>query len=170
MGITTTTDYGIRTICYLASFPELDSISGKEISEKMVIPYNYFLKVVPKLKDAGLLISHQGKKGGYTLIRDPKDISLYDIILAMEDTYVINQCLMRSDACSRDATSYCPAHGAFQVIQDNLDYQLNTIKVADLLDGQVDGLLASFSDALRQPGKSCHDTAAGCATCAPKIK
>ena len=66
MSLNITTDYAIRIMMYLANYYDPDplfapdgSCSGKVIADKMNIPYNYFLKIVPRLKDAGYLISFQ---------------------------------------------------------------------------------------------------------------
>lgn len=133
MTLSTTTDYAIRIILYLSSNTDMSHVSGKIIAEEMKIPYNYFLKIVPKLKDAGLIISHQGKLGGFELLKKPKDIPLYDIITVMEDRYVFNRCLIDPEHCNRSATTTCKAHTAFANLQNNIDNYLKNVFVSDLI-------------------------------------
>jgi Rrf2 family protein len=133
MALSTTTDYALRIILCLASHPEEKHVSGRIISDEMRIPYNYFLKIVPKLKDAGLLISHQGKLGGFELSKDPKEITLYEVIRAMDDRFACNRCLIDSAHCNRDAVGACKAHEAFKKLQSGVDSYLKDVIIEDLV-------------------------------------
>ncbi|MFM9412842.1 RrF2 family transcriptional regulator [Peptococcus simiae] len=137
MALNVTTDYAIRIMLYLSgNAPVGVSVTGKVIAENMRIPYNYFLKIVPHLKEAGFIESFQGKNGGFALIRNPEDITLYDIIAAMDDTLIINECLMDPVACGRNAAGHCAVHKAFAQIQVDLDKRLKSITLADIQDNQ----------------------------------
>ncbi len=140
MALNITTDYAVRIMLYMASNQGAnDCISGKEISSNMHIPYNYFLKIITNLKNAGFLISYQGKKGGYALVKDPKDISIYDIINAMGDSLTISECLKNPAACSRNFVGQCAVHNLFESIQQEIEQRLQTVSVADVIEQQ--GLL-----------------------------
>lgn len=138
MALNITTDYAVRILLHLAMHPIEDgsSISGKEISEEMKIPYNYFLKIVPKLKDAGLIVSYQGKHGGYALDKNTDDITVYDIIHAMDDDLILNQCLADPSACSRNATGFCAVHAFFDNIQEKLDHDLKGVTLDQVVADQ----------------------------------
>ena len=137
MSLNITTDYAIRVLLYLASNATVgESISGKEIAEEMGIPYNYFLKIVPNLKDANFIISYQGKKGGYSLEKDPADISLFDIIDAMEDDLTISECLKNPSACSRTYTGHCAVHNFFYSLQEDLEKKLRSVSLESVVQQQ----------------------------------
>lgn len=139
MSINITSDYAIRILLYLAEHSKEDhSVSGKEISEEMRIPYNYFLKIIPNLKNAGMLISFQGKKGGYILQRRADQISLYDVLEAVDDRLVYNQCLEEPKACSRNASGHCAVHNFFSDLQVDLDHSLKNVTIADMVANQHD--------------------------------
>lgn len=107
MALNVTTDYAIRILLFLSANAPLGvSVTGKIIAEDMCIPYNYFLKIVPHLKRAGFIESFQGKNGGFALVCQPKDITLYDVIAAMDDDLVVSECLHNPAACGRNASSH----------------------------------------------------------------
>lgn len=139
MSLNITTDYAIRIMLYLSDyydpdplFAPDDSCSGKIISEKMHIPYNYFLKIVPRLKDAGYLVSFQGKRGGYVLTTPPDTISLYDIIHAMDDDFILNTCTAPEKDCSRINPDCCPVHHVLNEVQNSIDSSLKAVFLSDL--------------------------------------
>lgn len=137
MSINVTTDYAIRILLYLASNGGRErTISGKEISEEMRIPYNYFLKIIPNLKNAGIVQSFQGKKGGYSLEVDPKDVSLYKLLDIMDDRVVLNQCLRNPNSCSRRAANHCAVHRSLEGLQEHIDKELSNMTIADLAEKQ----------------------------------
>lgn len=133
MAINITSDYALRTILYLSSEPEREKVSGKEICDEMKIPYNYFLKIIPLLKEAGFLSSFQGKKGGYTLEKTPEEISVYDVLCAMKDPIVISHCLTDNSICSRNATGHCMMHSLFETIQNHIDTEMKQSSMADIV-------------------------------------
>ncbi len=134
MSMLTTTDYAIRILVYLATRDDVPTVSGKEISEEMAIPYNYFLKIVPRLKDAGLIISYQGKKGGFELIKDPHEVTMFEIISSMEDGYIVNRCLVDPASCSRSATSHCKVHAALGELQMQINDALNSMTLIQFIE------------------------------------
>jgi Rrf2 family nitric oxide-sensitive transcriptional repressor len=88
MKITTTAQYAIRIILYLALKPGISTI--KEIGEAMNISPDYEIKITRTLKEAGFINITRGVKGGITLIKDPKTITLYDIIRAVDPSFCIS--------------------------------------------------------------------------------
>lgn len=139
MSLNITTDYAIRIMMYLANYYDPDplfapdvSCSGKVIAEKMNIPYNYFLKIVPRLKDAGYLISFQGKRGGYVLTTPPEKISLFDIIHTMEDDFILNGCTAPNGQCAQGTTDFCTVHYVLEDVQSSIDKTLKSVSLAQL--------------------------------------
>lgn len=137
MAINITSDYAVRILLYLAEHGQEDqSVSGKEISEEMRIPYNYFLKIIPNLKNAGMLISFQGKKGGYLLQKSADSITLYDVLEAVDDRLIFSHCLKEPKSCSRNAADHCAVHNLFSELQDDLDHSLKNVTIADMVADQ----------------------------------
>ena len=146
MSLNITTDYAIRIMMYLANYYDPDplfapdgSCSGKVIAEKMNIPYNYFLKIVPRLKDAGYLTSFQGKRGGYVLTTPPETISLFDIIHVMEDDFILNACTAPDGECARGVSEFCQVHYVLEDVQASIDRTLKAVNLAELSKERCDG-------------------------------
>lgn len=140
MSLNITTDYAIRIMTYLANYYDPDPLyvpdnncSGKVIAERMNIPYNYFLKIVPRLKDAGYLVSFQGKRGGYILTEEPKKISLFDIIHVMDDDFILNNCTAPNGECTR-GNVYCSVHYVLEDVQNSIDQTLKAVNLEELCE------------------------------------
>lgn len=91
MKITTTSQYAIKTILYLAIKPGLSTI--KEVSDAMDISPDYEMKITRILKKAGFINVVRGVRGGIILLKDPKDITLYDIINVIDPAFCENDIL-----------------------------------------------------------------------------
>ena len=93
------------------------------------------------MKDAGFLSSFQGKKGGYTLLKLPEEISVYDILVAMSDPIIVSHCLLDNSICSRRAAGPCTMHALIGTIQTYIDQEMKRATMAEVLKN---GLPVSF--------------------------
>ena len=84
MQLTSTTDYAIRIVCYLAA--QRQRISTSELSQKLSVPSSYIPKITKKLKQAGIIEACEGINGGYQIAKQPEKISLRDVISCTEST------------------------------------------------------------------------------------
>ena len=87
MQLTSTTDYAIRIVCYLAAQRQM--ISTSELSQELSVPSSYIPKITKKLKQAGIIKACEGTNGGYMLAKQPENISLMKIISCVEETMAI---------------------------------------------------------------------------------
>ncbi len=133
MQLQITTDYAIRIVSYLAKHQD-QLLTAREMSEQLGITYAYFIKVVSRIRQAGFIKSVQGSAGGYCLAKDAADITLYDIIEAMEGQIYINRCLDNDRCCSRFATNkqVCQVHNFLESLQDNLITALKSKRICDI--------------------------------------
>ena len=100
MQLTSTTDYAIRIVCYLAAQSQM--ISTSELSQELSVPYSYIPKITKKLKQAGIIKACEGIKGGYQIAKQPENISLRDVISCTEPTMAISRCLEKEGGCSKN--------------------------------------------------------------------
>lgn len=107
---------------------------AKEISDKMAIPQNYIVKIMKKLKDAGIIETYSGVKGGYKLKKSADEISLLDIIEIMEKTIKINRCLEENTYCSRSEPDKCPIYRYYELIQSELENNFKKITIKNCID------------------------------------
>ena len=127
-----TTDYAIRIILYMAQ-RDMQVTTAKEAAMQLGMTYNYFNKVAAKIRVEGFIESVQGPKGGYRLAKDAADITLYDIVEAMEGSICINRCLEEDEFCSRNCFQVCLVHGIFESIQTKIIKTLSGTRICDLI-------------------------------------
>lgn len=135
MQLNITTDYAIRIILALAK-KEGEVVSSKDISQTMKIPQKYVLKITRSLVAANLIERRSGVYGGFLLARDPKDITLLEIIKVMEPTIKLNRCLEADEYCSREATDDCPIRNFYDNFQRILENNFSQISIKDLTDNK----------------------------------
>ncbi|MBQ3918626.1 MAG: Rrf2 family transcriptional regulator, partial [Oscillospiraceae bacterium] len=105
MCITLETDYAVRIIGCLAL--EGTRRDAKTISEKTGVTLRFSLKILRKLVSSGLVRSYKGMQGGYELARLPSDITLYDVVAAIEGEYHINKCHEDDFVCTHTIKEVC---------------------------------------------------------------
>jgi Rrf2 family nitric oxide-sensitive transcriptional repressor len=85
MRITTFTDFGLRTLMYLASLPPEQLSNVQEVSKVYKVSQNHMVKVVGKLKKLGYVHTLRGKNGGICLAMTPEEINIGQVIAKMEN-------------------------------------------------------------------------------------
>lgn len=94
MQLKASTDYGLRAVLYLACRGGV--CSSKAISEEMSIPRDYLIQLAQPLRRAGVIEARPGKNGGYSLAKDPSEITLFEVIAALDEE--ANTARLRRDA------------------------------------------------------------------------
>ena len=132
MRLNQATDYAFRMVLYLASLPEGTKITGAALAEKQNIPERFLLKIMRNLTAAGIMKSYRGVDGGFALQRSPEDITLFDVIEAVEGQTELQRCLHDISSCSRGCSGMCSIYNAFADIQRDLVTKLKAIDFAEL--------------------------------------
>jgi len=125
-----TTDYAVRIVLYLATKQKITN--SNEIAKAMGIPPSYIMKITRKLKLAGIVSEKRGVAGGFVLIRAPEELTLLEIVSALEKTTNINRCLEEDGYCSRNAASFCTVRRLLARLQAQLNEGLS-VKISELL-------------------------------------
>jgi Rrf2 family protein len=94
-------DYALMAMKHLAVKTDVASTSAREIAEQYDIPVELMAKVLQRLARSGLLTSHQGTRGGYTLARSKRLISVADIIQAIDGPLTVTACSTQDEACEQ---------------------------------------------------------------------
>jgi Rrf2 family protein len=134
MNINQATDYGFRAVLYLAQQAGRERVEAQTIAQNEVVPIRYLLKIMPSLIKAGIVRSQRGIGGGYALARDPRDITLLDVIEAIEGPIRLNRCLLDEGYCSKQGPPDCKIHQALADIQQKLNSELKHYNFADLVE------------------------------------
>ncbi len=133
MQLNQATDYAFRALLHLAKLPPGSIVSTQALAASEAIPPHFLQKITRPLSKAGLLRSHRGAVGGFALARPAADISLLDIVIAMEGKLVFHRCLEEREACNKHCTEECPVHAALASLQDQLVDGLRQANLAALL-------------------------------------
>jgi len=115
MRLTRKAEYAIRAMVDLAANYHTQPVMSKEIAARQDIPANFLIQIIPELKSSGLIHTARGNGGGIYLSKEPSEVSMKDIIEAIEGPIALNQCLAGDNHCSRKPT--CPAHVAWNLAQ-----------------------------------------------------
>ena len=133
MRLTRGADYGIRGIICLARQPANTVVLVGEIASAEELSASYLAKIFQDLAKEGLVRSHRGAKGGFCLARPPEQITLREIIEAIEGPIALNRCLAPWEGCERSET--CPVHPVLERAQDQLLAILERTTLRDLANG-----------------------------------
>ena len=127
------TDYALRTMASLTENYNVKSISTRQISTAGNIPYPLTCKILQSLRKSNLVASSMGPKGGFVLARVPSEITLLQIIEAMQGQVTLNCCLVADDVCPRQRG--CVVNKKLAGLQRQMEQYLGNITLEDLLKG-----------------------------------
>ena len=142
MQLTSTTDYAIRIVCYLAAQRQM--ISTSELSQELSVPSSYIPKITKKLKQAGIIKACEGIKGGYQIAKQPENISLRDVISCTESTMAISRCLEKEGGCSKNYIACCKVHQILLDLQNIYNNRLESVKISDIIRPGKDEYFGRF--------------------------
>ena len=118
MQITRQADYAIRAVRYLAKHGSNERIATSKVATEMKIPGSFLAKIISQLSIAGLLKTSRGARGGVSLAREPKDISLLEVVEAIDGPILLNECVGTYKPC--DFEDECLVHPIWLEVQQTL--------------------------------------------------
>lgn len=130
MQITRQADYAVRAVMHLARHNDTRTATSA-IAEEQKIPPSFLAKIISQLSIAGLLHTSRGARGGVTLARDPKEITLLEVIEAIDGPIQLNECVGDSGACHFDYD--CPLRPVWCDAQEQLVARLRGTNFADMV-------------------------------------
>ncbi len=99
MQITRQADYALRAVTFLSSLNGDQKASTSSIAEKQSIPPSFLAKIVSQLSIAGLIQTSRGARGGVSLAKPPDEISVLDVIEAIDGPILLNVCAGNPESC-----------------------------------------------------------------------
>ena len=123
-------DYALMAMKHLAMHPDSASTSAREIAEQYDIPVELMAKVLQVLARRGLLTSHQGTRGGYTLSKSSSSISVADIIQAIDGPLTVTACSTDDEGCEQFMK--CNVRDPLWRIKDRIISALETVTLAEI--------------------------------------
>ena len=132
-------DYGLMAMHYIAAHGDEGAVSAKRIAEAFHIPPEIMAKILQRLAKSRLITSQNGPKGGYVLTRRPSDISVGEVVRALEGPISIVSCLDHG-GCPQELR--CNLKLPVQKLQTAISHLLDTMSLAELSDQNVPETLA----------------------------
>ena len=128
--ITKITDYSFILLAYIASDKEVEMHNAKDLSQSTGLALPTVSKVLKMLTKGGILVSHQGSRGGYALSGKATDITAREIIEVMEGPVAITDC-SSSNGCPRD----CQVSASWQQVNQVVYGALSGLTLAQMAEG-----------------------------------
>lgn len=123
-------DYGLMAIYFIASQGDEVTVSAKRIAEEFHIPPERLAKILQRLAKKKLIASHNGSKGGYVLTRHPSEITVGQVVRALEGPLNVVSCMSEQDDCPQFAR--CNLRRPVQKIQASITHVLDSMTLAEL--------------------------------------
>ena len=130
------TDYALRAMANLAGRFGSGAVSTRRISDEEGISYEFTAKIMQNLHAAGLVASTMGPKGGFSLAKAPDEITLLEVVSALQGEVCVNKCFLQSDPCPR--RPHCAISSKIAGLQDYIVKYLAGITLQELLDADKD--------------------------------
>lgn len=128
--VTRRVDYAMRMMIELGQMDPGDCLSARNLSRKTAVPKAFLHKITAELARAELVRTFAGAQGGLALAKPAQEISLFQVIEAVEGSFCLNTCLIQPRECPRDVI--CPGHGLWGRVQNTLVKELKAISIAEL--------------------------------------
>ncbi|MEK9137017.1 MAG: Rrf2 family transcriptional regulator [Bacteroidota bacterium] len=126
-------EYGLIALRHVAARSNGHIVTAREIADAYHISHELVAKVLQKMAKAGLIVSHQGVYGGYTLARNPNDITVSRIINVIEGTMpMIAQCMVEGPA-SCGVFDVCTIKSPLQKVQANIERAFNSMTLSEIV-------------------------------------
>jgi Rrf2 family iron-sulfur cluster assembly transcriptional regulator len=125
-------ELALQAVLFLTTQEADISFNAGEISEKIKVPKEFVSKVLQTLTLNGIVASKKGKSGGFSLAKDPSQIKLIDIVIAIDGLEVFHKCVIGFPGCSSDTP--CPVHNTWGPIRENTYNMLSIHTLEDLKD------------------------------------
>ena len=131
-------DYGLMAIHYIAIHDDRGAVSVKRIAEEFAIPQQLLAKILQRLAKQRLIVSQNGPKGGYVLTRRASEISIGEVIRALEGPISIVSCLEDSDCPQMER---CSLRRPITKLQAAITQMLDSMSLAEFTSDDIPELL-----------------------------
>lgn len=138
MHISRAGEYGVLGLLHMARQPAGQPVMIDAVSRDEAIPRSFLAKIFQDLAKAGVLRSQRGAGGGFSLARPPAEISVLEVIEAIDGKIALQRCLTDVPDCER--MEGCALCGLFEQAQDRLKEVFGSTSLADLARRHTSGL------------------------------
>jgi Rrf2 family protein len=137
MQITRQADYALRAMYYLAKLEPGKRAATSQIANEREIPPSFLAKIISQLSIAGLIHTSRGARGGVSLAHLPEEVTMLQVIEAIDGPIMMNECTLDPSVCTFGAE--CPIHPIWCETQAELVNKLRITTLAHLLNYKPQG-------------------------------
>lgn len=127
MKLSTRATYGLR-LCFMLAIAR-SPLSASQLVRRTDIGIKYLEQLMSMLKHGDIVVAYRGKTGGYVLAREPQDITVGDILTALDDGFDAPVCI--SGNCD---DVYCPNRNVLGKLNDGINNVLKSVTLADMVN------------------------------------
>lgn len=153
MKLSTKGRYGLRALIDLAVYSEESAVSISSIAAREQISESYLEQLVAKLRKAGLVTSIRGAGGGYKLARPAQEISVGDILRALEGNLEAVKCAGLDAEKGCEEADFCVTKYVWQKINESITQAVDEIKLSQLVEESK--AVKGRCEGSEQQGKRC---------------
>lgn len=150
--LSTTSEYALRALIYLAARPRGTAVLGRDLAEQCDIPANYLSKILLSLRNAGMISAVRGSGGGYSLERPPDGIRLIEVVELFDGPRARPECFLGQHKKCNDATP-CSAHQAWRDVRNAYIHLLESTTLASISELQPVARRAAAGFTIPQGGR-----------------
>ncbi|MBU0984154.1 MAG: Rrf2 family transcriptional regulator [candidate division Zixibacteria bacterium] len=139
MQFTKAEEYGMFGVLYLAEADRSRVVPLSEISQAQEIPEKFLAKIFQSLSKAGIVRSHRGVRGGFTLAKDPASVNVKDVLETIQGPYHLMKCTESMANCNRDPEQFCALREVLKIAEERLVSVFEQFTLTDLVKWQKTG-------------------------------
>lgn len=130
--LTKKADYGLIAMRHLAEHADLGACSAKDLAEMYSIPQEALAKILQRLAKSRLLVSQQGTNGGYTLARDAREITAFEVIRAIDGPLFMTSCTTQRGECEQ--SDRCTVREPLRKVSRSIEEVLTKLTLWDMTE------------------------------------
>ena len=123
--------YGLRAVLYIAHKGDGEYVSIRKISDELNISFHFLTKILQKLTQKQILNSYRGPYGGISLAKYVHEITLLDIVCAIDGNKIFEACILGLAQC--DEQHPCPVHDSWVIYRDKIRAKFSATTIHDLV-------------------------------------
>ena len=132
MKVSTKGDYGVRALVELAHHYGEGPVQSATIASRQEVPEPYLDQLLTTLRRAGFIRSVRGPQGGHALIREPGDVKLSEVMVALEGSLAPISCVDDPESCTKSGG--CVQRGVWEQVRDATQAILENVTIGDLAE------------------------------------
>ena len=134
MKLSTKSRYGLKAILDIALYSDKGTVSISEIADRTKISVNYLEQLIPRLKKAQLVTSIRGAQGGYRLAKNAKEISVGEILRALEGDLALVNCVSEDNDNLCESAGSCVTKSVWEKVNASITDTVDNMMLSEIVE------------------------------------